>query len=78
MNSSIAPCLFCGSSDCMIRACNNGWIAVTCSSCGVRGPMSSKSDVALAAWCAMPRACDTLNRKSRIDEPTIKSEKGAA
>lgn len=78
MNSPIEPCPFCGSSDCTIRPCNNGWIAVTCPVCGVRGPISLKSDNALAAWCAMPRACDTLNRKSRIDEPTIKSEKGAA
>ena len=78
MNSSIAPCPFCGSSDCTIRPCNNGWIAVTCPVCGVRGPMSSKFDVALAAWCAMPRASDTLNQKSRIDEPTIESEEGTA
>lgn len=62
----------------MIRACNNGLIAVTCPVCGVRGPISLKSDNALAAWCAMPRACDSLNRKSRIDEPTIESEEGTA
>lgn len=76
--SAIAPCPFCGSSDCMIRACGNHKIAVTCPVCGVRGPISLKSDNALAAWCAMPRACDTLNQKSRMDEPTIESEKGAA
>ena len=39
---------------------------------------NDRSDLALAAWCAMPRASDTLNQKSRIYEPTIKSEKGAA
>lgn len=76
--SNTAPRPFCGSSDCTIMPCNNGWIAVTCPVCGVRGPISLKGDLALAAWCAMPRACDTLNRKSRIDEPTIESEEGAA
>ena len=78
MNSPIEPCPFCGSSDCRIRTCSNHKIAVTCSSCGVRGPMSSKSDVALAAWYAMPRASDTKNQRSRMDEPTIESEKGTA
>lgn len=37
-----------------------------------------RSDLALAAWRAMPRASDTLNKKSRIDEPTIESEEGTA
>lgn len=39
---------------------------------------NDRSDLALAAWCAMPRICDPANKKSRIDEPTIESEEGTA
>lgn len=78
MISPIAPCPFCESPDCEILPCKDGTVAVTCPVCGVRGPKSTKPDIALAAWYAMLRSCNPANQKPRKDEPTIESEEGTA